>query len=807
MRMLGARGGALALAVMLTAAAAPGWALKSSTAKERAEQVTRQVEGKVGGVRARVERARRYEISPERRIAEGDILFRNKDYARAIHTFAQVTELHQQGRVPKVADADASFLLGECYFADEQLLSARRQYRRLLEHSSERAYEPYAGRSLSRLVDIALRTEDYDGVEELTTYLAKLPSSDASGSLQYARGKVHFAQGDFAQARAALNQVPGGSEFDHQSQYLLGVVLTKEAITAAADDGAPAASPAGAPPAPASDTTAAPSPRARFAAAIDQFRKVTRLPATTSAQRHVIDLSWMAIGRLFYESDNYLDAADAYNHVDRKSPEFSTMLYEIAWVHVRMGDYQRAQRALEVLAVTDPDSLELADGSLLRADLMLRSGQFENALKIYESVRQRFDPIRGEVDEFLAATTDPAVYYDQLLEEGVGGEKSLPPMVLTWARQEAEDARVFAMIDDVNRSRALIEDSRTIAGKLNALLSSSTRIKAFPELQKALQEVLGYLNQLSLARRDLALGLDDVAGREPSRELASVRAKRREMMKRVGYMPASLADFERREETGRRQWDELSQQLQRLTLQADKLQALVNGLKRVLEDAKEFGVAEDPASRERFKAEIEANERDLATYRQRIEEYRQAVEMGRVQIGFGDQRFVDDERYRKAFAEVLRAEVRLVAAGQDGERAQAFARQIEPLLGRIDRVESALLPARDKLDADASRRAGELRVKVGEEVANLETSAARLDELDQEARLLVGEVAMRNFGAVRDRLKSIVLRADIGIVQEAWEVREEQRMRVRDLQRERAQEDRKLNDELREVLDDSGEQE
>ena len=83
----------------------------------------------------------------------------------------------------------------------------------------------------------------------------------------------------------------------------------------------------------------------------------------------------------------------------------------------------------------------------------------------------------------------------------------------------------------------------------------------------------------------------------------------------------------------------------------------------------------------------------------------------------------------------------------------------------------------------------------------------RLDQLDGQARTVVGEVAMRNFGLVRDRLRNIVLRADVGITEEAWEVREEQMTRVRNLQVERAREDRLLKEELNEVLDDSGSEE
>jgi hypothetical protein len=99
--------------------------------------------------------------------------------------------------------------------------------------------------------------------------------------------------------------------------------------------------------------------------------------------------------------------------------------------------------------------------------------------------------------------------------------------------------------------------------------------------------------------------------------------------------------------------------------------------------------------------------------------------------------------------------------------------------------------------------AQEMREKIRREAANLDRYTVQLDALDQEARLRVGEAAVRHFADVGQRLRSIVLRADVGVVQEAWEVREEQRTRVRSLQRERAREEQNLNDELREVLDDA----
>jgi hypothetical protein len=55
---------------------------------------------------------------------------------------------------------------------------------------------------------------------------------------------------------------------------------------------------------------------------------------------------------------------------------------------------------------------------------------------------------------------------------------------------------------------------------------------------------------------------------------------------------------------------------------------------------------------------------------------------------------------------------------------------------------------------------------------------------------------------VRDRLRNIVLRGDVGITEQAWEVREEELYRVHRLQAERARQEDLLDEELKEVRDD-----
>jgi hypothetical protein len=113
-----------------------------------------------------------------------------------------------------------------------------------------------------------------------------------------------------------------------------------------------------------------------------------------------------------------------------------------------------------------------------------------------------------------------------------------------------------------------------------------------------------------------------------------------------------------------------------------------------------------------------------------------------------------------------------------------------------------LLAALQQLEAQVADRSGQLQQKVEAERVRLAGYQQQLDALDNEARDLVGHVAQRNFGLVRDKLRGIVLRADVGITEQAWEVREEELDRVRSLQSERARQEQLLDEELKEVRDD-----
>jgi tetratricopeptide (TPR) repeat protein len=761
---------------------APAGAVSSRDAPGMAQRVLSDAQGEVESVRKAIQAAKSVARTAEQRLADAEILLRNRDYPRAITALHQLIDNHPDNG-PVVADALA--MLGDAYYQSRQFLSARRVYRQIVDRPNDSRLAGYAPKAYLRLVDIALKTQNTRELDEL---MVKLGASSGEPTLSYARAKGLVSRRDLAGARAAAASVPAGHPLHPQARYLLGVVAVREAQAQAPKV---VTSPGEFPP---------PAPPTRYAAAIEAFRQVTQLPGDTPEHRHVIDLAWLAIGRLFYEADQWAEAADAYGHVERNSPEFGTSLYELSWVYVRLNDTARATRALEILSIVDPSNSYQADGSLLRADLLLRGGEFKKALDLYESVRHDYDPMRERVDTFLKSSSDPAVYYDKLANsaemEGIESALMLPPLAVQWAREAQDGPAAFALLDDLGKSRELLRQSQTMIGKLRSVLSAPNRVKAFPELRAGDERALLLLNRITQSRGLLAQGLDDAVPGDGSGELATVRQERRALQQRLKLLPLTDGDLAARDASADRQWNRVSQALQRLQLETDQIQAIANSLKNILARS----TTKDPAQMKMWQDELSANDRDLKLYRDQLAALRKQVEFGRLQVGYGDQRFIDDEQVRVAFREKLTRELQLVG----GEGAE-YAGRATPVMAQAAADEERLFALRREISAEVAKKTAEIEQIIAQEAETIASLAGRLDALDQEARLVIGQVAMRNFTLVRDKLRSVVLRADVGASQQAWEVREEQMFRVNLLRRERNREEKLLQEELKEVLDDTPE--
>jgi tetratricopeptide (TPR) repeat protein len=777
------RGATSAFLIVLALA---GEALGSGAgAQDRAQRVIAEVEQNVGRVRAKTN-LRAPNQAPALLVA-GDLHLRAGQKELAIADLSKVLELARRGQATPATEADARVLIGQAYFDRDELHSARTHFEVVLSRHKEPAFRRFAGRAASRLVDVAIGLDRRDLLPDVLSKMDGVISEESDSALEYSRAKALLALGRYDEALTVADNLEGSGADSMRAHYLRGVALLKSAEQAAGSSGS--GGPVGA---------------IDYAPALKAFEAAALIPRGVDPEtaRQISELATLAVARVHYEKGRYPAAISAYQKIPRTSAQFPKALFELSWTYVRSGDYERAQRTLEALTVLDPGLVDGADAALLRADLILRSGRFAEAETAYSEIRAKYSPLEAQVDEYIQGHTDPAVYYDQLTVSDIE-VSGLPSIALDWAREEARGERVFAILDDVGRSRKLIAEGRRMAVLLRAALSSDARAKVFPEARRELEFVTGLINQLAVARLTLARGMDEEAGM-PSATLTNVRQKRRALMSRLGEVPTSPGDFSVRDGAVEKGYNKVTQALLRLDLEVAHLNALVNGLKRVVAEAGRYGLAVAPEILDRYRTELAEYEQQIRAHNAAIAALRGQADLGRVQSGFGDERFVEDARVRNEFRRLFAEEVQLTLGGGD-PKARPFAQTIVATLRRIETLEGKLATAESALSTDVLEGARVLLEQVQAEAEALEGFAAELNTLDDGARVLVGEIARKNFERVRERIMRVVMRADVGLVQKSWEVREKQMRRVRALLRERAREDKFINDELREVLDDMGE--
>ncbi len=266
----------------------------------------------------------------DERLADGKLFFKLHDYVRASIVLSDVVDNYpQHPRVP-----EAMFWLGESLHGVGDSLGARARFRELIARASEPAARPFVADALGRLIEIAIDTRDFDGVESYFQQLGSLPAAEVEVAAAYFRAKYLYNQAvpsdevtrggtelqtgsidtsGLNAARAAFERVALNSPFYPRARYFVGVIHTLQG---------------------------------QFPAAIESFRGVLSAKGDSPDHARLMELAHLGLGRLLYETQQLPAAVEAYRAVPPASPWYDTALYEVAWVYLRMGDSTQAERAL-----------------------------------------------------------------------------------------------------------------------------------------------------------------------------------------------------------------------------------------------------------------------------------------------------------------------------------------------------------------------------------------------------------------------------------------------------------------------------
>ncbi len=483
----------------------------------------------------RSRRPRRERYTVEQRLTNGELLYRTKDYARATVVFSEILE--EFPNTPSYVDA--LWLRGETFYAQKEYLSARRDYRQIVDHGSEPRFSPVprsCARAPRRRAASASTTSPASTKSSRSSN--QVPPAQVDAGLPVREGQGLLLQAsDSANAAAALQ---ARAEQQHGTR-------TRPATSRGwlvIKDGAPPTTPAACAPRHARRTRRSRVPRRTKSQPSRPSRSSTDLAPDTAEHRQVIDLSWMAIGRLHYEMENSTQAAEAYSKVGRGLARVRDDALRARVVYVRLGDVQHAERALEVLQIADPSSPQAGDATLppcrtsssAPARSTRRCSSISASAKSTSRCALKLEDLHRPDARTRPSTTRSS--RSSSSTSSIRTSSSRPRRRSLGAREAEDGPMAFAVIDDVNQCKQLIRQSYLLIDKLNIILNAAqprSRVSRAPGGRG--EGTLAPQPHLEDARCSIAKGLDEEEPSDARGDIAQVRAQRRALQAQMGQLP------------------------------------------------------------------------------------------------------------------------------------------------------------------------------------------------------------------------------------------------------------------------------
>lgn len=705
----------------------------------------------------------RYKL--ETRFNDARVAYMLEDYSKASLLLVDVV------RDPKIERFDsyrqALFLLGDSLYQRRNFLSAKNYLQKLVEMGPGSYYQ----RGVVRLLEIAAKTESYDGVGELYD---RVEGAEVSPAVNYMRGKTLYQQGKPDEARPFLVRAARSDEYAFRARYLRGVSLVAEG---------------------------------RLEEARAVFETITQeMTPETDEETSVFHLGYLALGRIAYEQGDVERAIDLYQRLPRNSEHFDRALYELTWVLVSRKNYKAASRNADIfLYLSNPDPSFIPEVRLLKADLMLRLDRYEEATQAYDNVIETFQPVRETMVRYARGNGDMRGHFREMVERQLSGQDPdyLPDRAREWVDEDEQMKQVKVAIDDVVALRNDIQETAEALEEIEARLNSGSRIKSFPEIAEGMAVAIEAESQLiqlreSLLEREYGL-LRPVMNEQEKARWETLRAELAEFQQRYKAVPKTRDEVQQREQHLANQFEQLRDQLDKVAYQIDGQRQQLKSINEYVRKNLEGQMSEKRRERvDQLRGEVRNNIRQLEG---REKQLRRKLALTRQKVGVGDRVTKRERELRKKYRGLLaeRREFLQKMHGRVGASKQGDLQKIEQARNQLPPAYARLQGFFSKMREIVDEKSADLQRTIEQERQILDKRRQRLRALIDDTKDATTRMALRNYVEVKENFDEIVLRGDVGLIDVAWQRKEGKTDEINQLRENRRAELKALRDSFEEV--------
>lgn len=716
--------------------------------------------------------------------------------------FVEATIAYERGNLPTasvllvdlVGDAqfqtsrdygDALFMLGDALYRQRNYAGAKRYFERILGSPNSKWFQP----ALAQAVDIAVRLRRMDDVANLAKKLELVSQGDRKGELYYQFGRSYFIAKDFGRSRPFLEQVTANEPRWAAARFYLGALLVAQnKQNEAADEFRRVAEAA---------KTAANDPKRKFDAA-------------------VVDYVHLALARLLLNQKKFEEAAQYYGLIDRNSAVFEEALFELAATHVAANQPKRALEVLDILLLTVSDDNIAVQASVLRGRINMLDKQYEKADAAYKEVVERYSVIEGELRAFANSDKNLEQFFAWLLARGSDEYTVARPVterVAKYVEKDEDMQRVVSLFDDMSAARADVKESVKLAATIEAALRESSRLDMFPELKDAWMRLTGSQNRcVDLGKRVVdvlrSLALGSLRPEERS-QADGLMAQRQQLETAFAKIPADAGAYVKRQSRVANDFTNLAGEVGLLKAQLASVKEQLTSVEKMLNERVYGGegVTLTKESETKIRQALADEKDELRRIYRELEDLIQTVEVAAQSVGAGDKVSRDENSIRMALLNAQRAELELYAAALERGAGSGDAVGLRNARAAIDKLMGDIAMLLGSVQDRAAEQLVAIKKTLAQEQRNIADYQASVRSYEDDSRMLARQVGYTLVRAAQNRLSEIILEADLGMVDVAWQKKQEKASAVRELQDEMGKRVESLGEVLESLKGDGVEEE
>lgn len=701
------------------------------------------------------------------RFSDGEIQYLLLDYNTAAVLFYDLVankDFQQSPRYP-----DALYYLADSLYQQKNYLGSRLYLRQVLNLRSGHYKE-----ALARYLEIAGRLNEFNGIDEFINQARGLSGGQLPPELTYVYAKWLFGRQDLSvEDRVARSQAIFATlasdqtgPFHEQAAYFIGVGFVR---------------------------------LRQWEKAAEQFKTVASQEPRDDKEKQVRELAELSMGRVYFEMGKYDDAVDHYAHISQQSENFPDSLYEIAWAYVRKGELVKANNATEVLLEVADNSVLAPEARILQGTLQQKLQKYDDAIETYNRVINEYSPVR---DEIYSRLED----FDGLLarnENVLDVTKALPSIALKWATTQKEVADALEITSALDASRRGIVESRAVADRILKSLDERG-LESFPVLQEGYTRADAVDNALTRAEEGLtrleAQLTSQVLSAEQKQQLEQLKAKATTLKQRIDTLPTTNEQLKARRERIQAQIDALDRQAFQLGIEIQSQAAQLTAIRKYVDDTRSQR-KENANDEKAFLEKVTLEQRGLDGMTEELQALRTQLLDERTNA---DKAIGGEAILRKEYAELLEQQQQLFASVRG-----ALPGDVQRLALRSDVIRADGAAVRERVARSkgiirerVSRRAQKLREQVLAEQQLIEDYTKETESVTGETKNLVARTAKDSFKRVHQIFYNLVLKADVGVVDVAFQRKQDKTSQIQKLAAQKDRELKQLDDEFKDVLKD-----